>query len=115
MLLSTTHAAPAASAPAQTPKTRKMSKTPKGTSSLLSVMTPLLSLPPDTPMPTPTPKSEHEVQMWLHHAQASLLLSAQVKALGFVAYLLHGGMAAKGAPPSEDELAACLLQLLKNW
>ncbi len=77
-------------------------------------MAPLLSLPSATPMPTPASKLEHKVQRRHHCAKASLLLSLQVKALGFVAYLLRGGMAAEDLLPFEDGLAACFLQMLKN-
>ena len=111
-LLLTPRAAPAASAPTQTPKTHKTSK---GSSPSSSVMAPLLSLPSATPMPTPTSKLEHKVRRRHHCVKALLLLSVQVKALGFVAYLLRGGMAAEDLRPFEDGLAACFLQLLKNW
>ncbi len=44
-------------------------------------MTPLPSLPLAMPLPSPVPKSEHEVRRQYHPTQALLLLLAQIKAL----------------------------------
>ena len=76
------------------------------------IRTPQGALPLTTPLSSPMPT---ELQQRRYHClQASHLLSAQIRTLGFItSYLIHA--CEEQMKAFEGELAMCVLQLLRNW